>query len=97
MGNSNTKDLESTQVPKINELLDQDGYLKPFEGEIRRRYGCFQNFLKQIDTNENGLDEFTNSYKKYGLHINADNSITALEWAPAAKNIYLRGDFSMLI
>lgn len=94
MGNSNSVNLHETDVPQINDLLDKDPYLKPYEGEIRRRYGCFKDYLSRIDKYENGLTKFTESYKTYGVHVDAANNINVLEWAPGARNMYLRGDFS---
>lgn len=96
MGNSNGVDLHKTEVPKLNELLDLDPYLKPFEPEIRRRYGCFIQYMDKINSYEQGLLKFTESYKQYGIHVNANNDVTCLEWAPSAKNVFLRGDFSMM-
>jgi 1,4-alpha-glucan branching enzyme len=97
MGNTNSTNLHETEVPKINELLERDPYLKPYEGEIRRRYGCFLNYLGQIDEYESGLKLFTESYKRYGVHVDQHNNITVLEWVPGAKSVYLRGDFSKII
>ena len=94
MGNTNGVDLAKTEVPKIKELLEIDGYLKPYESEIRRRYGCFKQYLENIEKHENGLLKFTESYKTYGINIDQNNNVTVLEWAPSAKNMYLRGDFS---
>lgn len=94
MGNANGVDLHETEVPKIDELLQLDPYLKPHEKEIRRRYGCFIQYMDQINNYEEGLLKFTESYKRYGVHVEADNSVSCLEWAPNAKNIYLRGDFN---
>jgi 1,4-alpha-glucan branching enzyme len=94
MGNTSGVDLHETEVPKIDELLSHDQYLKPYEKEIRRRYGCFKQQLALIDKTENGILEFSKSYAKYGFHVDAENNINFLEWAPNAKNIYLRGDFS---
>lgn len=96
MGNAASTSLEETEVPKIDELLGYDEYLKPHEKEIRRRYGCFKQQLDMIDKNENGIIEFSASYKTYGYHVDAHNNLNWLEWAPNAKNVYLRGDFSMI-
>ncbi len=96
MGNTNGVDIHNTEVPKINDLFNYDSYLKPYEKEIRRRYGCFKQQLDIIDTHEQGLLNFTESYKQYGYHVDAQNNVNFLEWAPAAKNIYIRGDFSKL-
>ena len=94
MGNTNGVKLEETIVPKIDELFEIDGYLKPYESEIRRRYGCFQTYMGKIDEYEHGILNFTDSYKKYGVHVDEKNNVHVLEWAPGAKNMYLRGDFS---
>ncbi len=97
MGNTTGVDLHATEVPKIDELFQNDEYLKPYEREIRRRYGVFKQQLDIIDQNENGILEFTASYKRFGYHVDANNNVNFLEWAPNAKNIYVRGDFSKLI
>jgi 1,4-alpha-glucan branching enzyme len=95
MGNPWSSNLHETPVPNIDDLLKNDGYLKPYEGEIRRRYGCFKEYLNRIDTHEHGLLKFTESYKTYGLHVDEKtNNVNVLEWAPGAKNLFLRGDFS---
>jgi 1,4-alpha-glucan branching enzyme len=97
MGNANGANLNETEVPKIEELFKVDGYLKPYESEIRRRYGCFKYYLENIENNLGGLDKFTQSYKSFGVHVDAKNNVTVLEWAPGARNVFLRGDFSRLI
>jgi 1,4-alpha-glucan branching enzyme len=83
----------STIVPKIEDLLQSDGYLRLHEHEIRRRYQEFSNILDGINKSE-GIEGFVRSYKKYGIHVNADNSITCLEWCPGAEALFLRGDFN---
>ena len=94
MGNANGVDLTMPEVPEIETLFKNDGYLRPFEAEIRRRYGCFKNYIKVIKENEGGLMKFTESYKNYGIQVDDKKNVTVLEWAPGAKNIYLRGDFN---
>uniref|UniRef100_A0A182JHK2 1,4-alpha-glucan branching enzyme n=1 Tax=Anopheles atroparvus TaxID=41427 RepID=A0A182JHK2_ANOAO len=82
--------------PKVNleKLLELDPYLKLHEQEIRRRNNEFRGWIKRLNDLEGGLDEFTQGYKYYGLHIAQDNSIVAREWAPGAKEVYLTGDFN---
>lgn len=94
MGNTNGVDLSKTEVPNIEDLFKLDGYLKPYEKEIRRRYGLFMDYMNKINNYENGLLSFTESYKRYGTHVDENNNVVCLEWAPGAKNVYLRGDFS---
>lgn len=94
MGNTNGVDLSKTEVPSIDKLLKNDGYLTPFEPEIRRRYGCFKAYLQNINEHEKGLFKFTESYKSYGVQVDAENNVNVLEWAPGAKNMYFKGDFN---
>lgn len=82
------------EPPKLKELLKLDGYLELHRGEIVRRYTCFKSLLDRIES-DGGIETFCRSYKKYGIHVNPeDNSIEALEWAPGAQGLYLRGDFN---
>lgn len=94
MGNMLTVDPKDVVVPKLADLLHRDPYLNPHEREIRRRYGCFEGLLKQINAEEDGLEKFSRGYEKFGLHVNPDNSITCHEWAPLAQGLFLKGDFN---
>jgi 1,4-alpha-glucan branching enzyme len=94
MGNANDTNLSKTEVPKINDLLDCDPYLRPYESEIRRRYGLFQELLNKIERDESSFDKFTKSYETYGIHVDSSNNVNVLEWAPGAKNVHIYGDFS---
>lgn len=81
-------------VSGIDLLLERDGYLKLHETEIRRRNKELRNWIDKLTQLEGGLEEFTQGYKYYGLHIGADNSVVAREWAPGAQQLYLTGDFN---
>ncbi|XP_066247178.1 1,4-alpha-glucan-branching enzyme [Euwallacea similis] len=95
MGGKYSKmDPMDVEVPNIQALLDRDPYLKPYEAEIRRRYGVFKDYLEIIDTNGGGLDSFTQAYKYYGMHVQPDNSIICREWAPKAQALFLTGQFN---
>uniref|UniRef100_A0A182PVF4 1,4-alpha-glucan branching enzyme n=1 Tax=Anopheles epiroticus TaxID=199890 RepID=A0A182PVF4_9DIPT len=82
--------------PQVNleKLFELDPYLKSHEQEIRRRNTEFRGWIKRLNELEGGLNEFTQGYKYYGLHIAQDNSVVAREWAPGAKEVYLTGDFN---
>lgn len=86
--------MASVDVPDIDRLLKLDPYLETFQGEIRRRYGCFQKYLDGINENEGGIDKFTKGYQHFGIHVTPDNGIYCKEWAPGALQLYLMGDFS---
>lgn len=82
-------------MAKIEKLLELDGYLEHFKGEIARRYECFSQLLERIKQADGDVNEFCRSYKRFGLQLNRrDNSIDGLEWAPGAEALYLKGDFN---
>ncbi|XP_041365409.1 1,4-alpha-glucan-branching enzyme-like [Gigantopelta aegis] len=82
------------EVPEIETLFRLDSYLKPHEREIRRRYGCFQKILQNINEIEGGIANFSTGYDTFGVHRTKDNGICVTEWAPGAEGIFLRGDFN---
>ena len=51
-------------------------------------------FVNDIKSAEGSLDKFSQGYKCFGLQVLPDNSIKSLEWAPAAQQLFLKGDFS---
>lgn len=61
-------------------------------------YYEFQKLLKKLETEEQGLDKFTTAYKRFGIHLDSQtNEIHVQEWAPGAKAMYIRGDFSLCL
>ncbi|KAK0054708.1 1 4-alpha-glucan-branching enzyme [Biomphalaria pfeifferi] len=80
--------------PNLDKTFQLDGYLRTYEHEIRRRYQCFYELLKKIEENEGSVEKFTRGYQVFGIHRQRDNSINAVEWAPGAAGMYLRGDFN---
>ncbi|CAF1468268.1 unnamed protein product [Adineta steineri] len=90
-----TGEAANIVVPHLDNLLKLDPYLVPYQDEIRRRYHVFQKILKQLNTEEQGIDVFTSAYKHFGIHINHEtNEINIKEWAPGAKAMYIHGDFN---
>jgi 1,4-alpha-glucan branching enzyme len=53
-----------------------------------------EDWLKKISEFEGGIENFTQGYKYYGMHVEPDNSVVCREWAPGALALYLTGDFS---
>lgn len=95
MGGKYSKlDPMEVDVPQIKSLLERDPYLQPYEREIRRRYAVFKDYIDTIETNGGGLDNFTQAYKFYGMHVQPDNSVICREWAPGARALFLAGDFN---
>lgn len=58
------------------------------------RHGIAKEWLQRIENSEGGVEAFSKGYEYYGLHIRADKSVVAREWAPAAQQLYLTGDFN---
>uniref|UniRef100_A0A6G1S4L1 1,4-alpha-glucan branching enzyme n=1 Tax=Aceria tosichella TaxID=561515 RepID=A0A6G1S4L1_9ACAR len=82
-------------MANIKKLLELDGYLEPFQGEIKRRHECFSKLLDRIKEADGDFFAFCRSYKRFGLQWNRkDNSMDGLEWAPGAEALYLKGDFN---
>uniref|UniRef100_A0A4W6C8Q5 1,4-alpha-glucan branching enzyme n=1 Tax=Lates calcarifer TaxID=8187 RepID=A0A4W6C8Q5_LATCA len=88
-------DLEdSVTIPEFNYLLQMDPYLKPYEKDFKRRYDLLQKQLLQLEEAEGGFDQFTRSYRTFGVQRRPDNSLFFKEWAPAAEALFLTGDFN---
>lgn len=83
-----------TAPKQLQNLFEIDPYLRNFETEIKRRYGCFCDLQKSIEHNEGGYDKFTRGYESFGIHRTSDNGIFMKEWAPGAEGVFLRGEFN---
>jgi len=57
------------------------------------RYKVFCGLKKQIEDNEGGLEKFSRGYERFGINRTYEG-LMYREWAPAAKGVYLTGDFS---
>jgi len=69
-----------------------------FEIELFSSYHVFDKLVKQLETEEQGIDVFTSAYKHFGIHIDSQtNEINIKEWAPGAKAMYIKGDFSVYL
>ena len=47
-----------------------------------------------MDNIEGGIEEMANGYKYFGCHVEKDNTFICRQWAPAAKEMWLMGDFN---
>lgn len=93
-GKCSNMDPFEIEVPEIKALLERDVYLKPYEADIRRRYGLFKDYISRIEEGEKSIYNFSKGYESFGIHINKDNSVIAKEWAPGAQELFLTGDFN---
>lgn len=63
-------------------VIKLDPYLEPFQGTIKSRYSKAQEWIKNINDHEGGLDKFSKGYEKFGFTVAQDGTITYREWAP---------------
>ncbi|XP_023259387.1 1,4-alpha-glucan-branching enzyme [Seriola lalandi dorsalis] len=88
-------DLEdNVTIPEFSCLLQMDPYLKKYEKDFKRRYELLQKQLVQLEEAEGGFDQFTRSYRTFGVQRLPDNCLVFKEWAPAAEALFLTGDFN---
>ena len=74
-------------------ILEIDPYLKPFESDIDLRMENYEKKKKELLVNSASLSEFANGYQYYGFHRTKSGWVYR-EWAPAAEEMYLTGDFN---
>ncbi len=80
---------------KVPGLVKDDPWLEPYSGEITNRIERFKNSLEEIRRDGGSLKEFAAAYKTMG--INYDHEAGGWwyrEWAPAARELFLCGDFN---
>ena len=72
-----SQEAVNNEVPEldIQKLLDRDPYLTDHKQEIERRFGVFQSFVKDINSQEGGIEQFALGHKKFGAQVNSNNDI----------------------
>lgn len=76
-----------------NKILEIDPYLIPFENDINLRTELFQNKRKELLGNSKKIKNFANGHHFFGFHRTRTGWVYR-EWAPAADEMYLTGDFN---
>ncbi|OHT01460.1 1,4-alpha-glucan-branching enzyme [Tritrichomonas foetus] len=74
-------------------ILQENPLLEKYADKLKQRQHNFQKALNRIIEYYGSVDNFTISYKHYGLH-RIEGGIFYREWVPNAKNVYLAGDFN---
>ena len=84
------------EKPKIHLAIMDDHWLDPVQDDIIARYERFQRKYKELDGYyAGGLVDFAGQYKYLGLNYSEDeHGWWMREWAPAAKEMYIFGDFN---
>jgi len=85
-------DTTTDDVKCVQPLIDADKYLAPYLPVLERRWKMFRDWKHKIEA-EGGMDAFTRSYERFGIHIGETHS-TYHEWAPHPAEAYLVGDFN---
>ena len=76
-------------------LVKEDPWLEPSAQDIQDRYNRYLNRLNSIKTDFGGLNAIADGYKYFGINYDeAKKGWYYREWAPAAKALYLTGDFN---
>ncbi|KAJ0763984.1 putative 1,4-alpha-glucan branching enzyme [Helianthus annuus] len=92
-----TDDLSATKYIKSDmknlKILDLDPGLEPYKDHFEYRMQRFSEQKMLIDQYEGGLEDFAKGYLKFGLN-RENGSIVYREWAPAAEEAQLIGDFN---
>jgi 1,4-alpha-glucan branching enzyme len=78
-------------------LIDMDPWLEPFADRLRHRYRRFMDLQDRIVKAEGSLEQFSHGYFSFGFNRGERDGKPGVwyrEWAPAAKALYLAGDFN---
>jgi len=78
-------------------LIQWDPWLGDFADALRKRYARYVDIKKQIEKVEGSLDNFAKGYLRLGFNRVQQNGTWGIqyrEWAPAAKRLFLTGDFN---
>ena len=76
-----------------HKIISYDNNLAPFEKDFDLRAERFAKKKKELLRNAVTLSDFANGYLFYGFHQTSDGWYYR-EWAPAADEMYLTGDFN---
>ena len=74
-------------------IFDYDPSLLPYESEINLRMNNYYKKKAELVGEDGRLVDFANGHHFFGFH-KAENGWFYREWAPAADDIYLFGDFN---
>lgn len=76
-------------------MIQDDPYLSPHAHDLEQRIKEKQKWNSLFESAENGLMNVALSYKNHGMHVDPETGdIEYREWAPAAKELSLFGDFN---
>ncbi len=74
-------------------IIKIDPYLKDHEADINLRMECYQKKRFELLGENGSITEFASGYNYFGIHKTAGGWVYR-EWAPAAEEMYLTGEFN---
>lgn len=77
------------------QILTDESWLQPYAPAIQSRYDRFQAAIRVINDYSGSILEFARMHEYYGIHYDKlRKGWIYREWAPAAKALFLMGDFN---
>ena len=80
-------------MEKKFQIIADDPYLEPFQDNFKDLQERYHSLLTTYQDNEGGLSKFSEGYKRFGVH-QQNCEVTYTEWAPAAQEVSLYGEFN---
>ena len=74
-------------------MIEIDPYLAPYKEDILLRETLFEQKKKELVGGKGNLLHFANGHRYFGFH-RTERGWVYREWAPAAEQMYLTGDFN---
>lgn len=81
------------EVVMAYKILKLDPYLADYEQDIDLRMDLYRHKRKELLGKTKNITDFANGYQYFGFH-RTDSGWVYREWAPAAEEMYLTGDFN---
>jgi 1,4-alpha-glucan branching enzyme len=77
----------------VNRIVDIDPWLYDFQGDLKLRMNNYYAKKNEILSDGESLADFASAHLYYGFH-RTESGWVYREWAPAAQQLYLTGDFN---
>ncbi len=74
-------------------IFEYDPYLLPFEADIEQRMKNYEQKKRELVGESGSLRDFANGHNYFGFH-KTNKGWFYREWAPAAEEVFLAGDFN---
>ena len=76
-------------------LVKEDAWLEPVADQVYHRYQRFIHRKTELEKEYGSLYQMASAYQNMGFHLSNDGkTLIYKEWAPAAKALFLIGDFN---